>query len=83
MAGFRLGIAVLVAAAGGLATQVGRLGVHPSEPGGGFGGRSHVRIAHVGRIDVDLESARSAGLRRTSCVGASPGTECFVASARH
>ena len=83
MAAFRLGVAMGVAAVGGWSGALANVGVHESTSGGAFGSSARVYIAHVGRIDVDLESARSIGLRRMPCVGAPLGTECFVASARH
>jgi len=43
-----------------------------------FGGPAPVRIAHVGRIDVDLEPAGTAGLHRVACAGAGGSTACFV-----
>jgi hypothetical protein len=44
-----------------------------------FGGSQPVRIAHVGRIDVDLEHSSSAGLRRVPCAGGETASTCFVA----
>ena len=42
-----------------------------------FGGSRAVRIAHVGRLEVDV--APGAGvLRRIPCVGAPAGTACYV-----
>lgn len=82
MAVLRVGVATAVAAVGGWAVALGTVGVHAPQSGGVFGSSARVHIAHVGRIDVDLESALSTGLLRTPCTGAPPGTECFVASAR-
>ncbi len=50
----------------------------PTGVGTPFGGTVPVHIAHVGRIDRDLEPPGSAGLRRVTCVGAA-GSACFVA----
>jgi hypothetical protein len=83
VAAFRVGVATAVAAVGGWAASLGHLGVHEQSHGGTFGSSARVHIAHVGRIDVDLESTRSTGLRRAPCVGAAYGTRCFVASAPH
>lgn len=47
-------------------------------PTSGFGGSTAVHILHVGRIEVDLGPAGSAGLRRVTCAGAPIGTDCFV-----
>lgn len=76
MAVIRLGMAVIVAAAASLATALhsGR----PTVPASPFGGSSPVHIAHVGRIDVDLEPPRLGNLQRVECSGADPGTACFV-----
>jgi hypothetical protein len=44
-----------------------------------FGGSVHVLVARPGRIDVDLGSASSVGLRRVRCSGPAAGsTACFV-----
>ena len=80
MAGIRLGVAVIMAAAGGLAAAMGSLGVRSSGSGGAFGGSAPVHIAHVGRIEVDLGSAAAGGLRRIACAGAASATVCYVAS---
>ena len=79
MAGFLLSGAVAVAAAAvALAGQA--LRPQPaSVPVSAFGGSVPVHIAHVGRIDVDLESAGSQRLQRVTCSGLSgTGTACFV-----
>ena len=82
MAAFRLGAAMGIAAVGGWAAALGNVGVHDSRSGGAFGSSTRVHIAHIGRIDIDLESAGSTGLRRARCAGAPAGIACFVASAR-
>lgn len=43
-----------------------------------FGGPVAVHIAHVGRIEVDLESSSSAGLRKVRCASGLNGDSCFV-----
>jgi len=51
-------------------------GTHrPASP---FGGTTPIRIAHVGRIEVDLGPLGSSGLRRVTCAGAPFSTSCFV-----
>lgn len=79
MAGFLLSGAVAVAAAA-LALVGHALGTQPATvPVSAFGGSVPVHIAHVGRIDVDLESTGSQRLQRVSCSGLSgSGTACFV-----
>jgi len=55
------------------------LGAAPqTRPATPFGGSAPVRIAHVGRIDVDLESSGAAGLHRVACADAAGSTACFV-----
>ena len=44
-----------------------------------FGGSVPVHIAHIGRIEVDLQSSSSAGLRKVRCAGGPQGNSCFVA----
>ena len=79
MAGFLLSGAVAVAAAA-LALVGHALWPQPATvPASAFGGSVAVHIAHVGRIDVDLESAGPQRLQRVSCTGLSgTGTACFV-----
>jgi hypothetical protein len=49
---------------------------------GGFGASEAVHIMRVGQIEIDLEPAAAAGLRRVACAGPStPTTSCFVAAA--
>lgn len=44
-----------------------------------FGGPVAVRVAHVGRIDVDLEAGTGHALRRVACAGpAGRTTACYV-----
>ena len=43
-----------------------------------FGGPVAVHVAHVGRIDVDLEPGSIVGLQRVPCAGAAADS-CFVA----
>ncbi len=43
-----------------------------------FGGSAAVHIARVGRIEVNL-SSRAGVLLRVPCVGARPGTDCYLA----
>lgn len=51
----------------------------PSGPISNFGGPRPVRVAHVGRIEVDLERSNFAGLRHIRCAGIAPGlADCFV-----
>jgi hypothetical protein len=55
-------------------------GQAPSGPISNFGGPRPVRVAHVGRIEIDLERSGAAGLRRIRCAGIAPGlADCFVA----
>lgn len=44
-----------------------------------FGGSVPVHIAHVGHIEVDLESSGGAGLRKVRCAGGPAGSSCYVA----
>ena len=43
-----------------------------------FGGPVPVYVAHVGRIDVDLESGGAGRLLRVACDNATAGTACFL-----
>ena len=64
MAGFLLSGAVAIAAAA-LAIVGKAVGTQPATvPVSAFGGSVPVHIAHVGRIDVDLEAAGSQQLQR-------------------
>jgi len=71
---------VVAVVAGILAVAGGALGSQPvTGPVSAFGGPVPVHIAHVGRIDVDLEPAAANGLRRVRCAGTSDGTTvCYV-----
>lgn len=80
MLAVRLGLAVIMAAACGLAASLDRLGLPPAVSGGAFGGPVPVHIARVGHIEVDLEPAAPDALERTGCAGAPPGTTCFTDS---
>jgi hypothetical protein len=79
VAGFLLSGAVAVAAAA-LALAGKAAGTQPAAvPMSAFGGSVPVHIAHVGRIDVDLEPAGPQRLQRVTCSGLSgTGTACFV-----
>jgi len=44
-----------------------------------FGGPVPVRVAHIGRIDIDLARPGGGTLRRVHCVGATAASRCFVA----
>jgi hypothetical protein len=47
---------------------------------GRFGGTAKVQLAHIGKIEVDLEATSANGLRRVRCArAASASTACFVA----
>jgi hypothetical protein len=71
---------VAVIATAATAAASAPAGQAPSGPVSSFGGPGLVRIAHVGRIEVDLERSSFAGLRRIRCAGISPGlADCFVA----
>lgn len=83
MVGTLLG-SVFGMAAAALAASVALAGhtlVSTPDPGivSPFGGSMPVHIAHVGHIDVDLESSSSAGLRKVPCASGLHGIACFVA----
>lgn len=81
MVGTVIGMAAAAAAAV-IALAGHAFGTSPAAtvPVSPFGGSVPVHIAHVGRIDVDLATPGSAGLRRVSCAGAAAATTaCFVA----
>lgn len=65
-----------------LAVAGGVLGsARPQGPAGAFGALVPVRIAHVGRIEIDLRANDAGGLRRVSCArGSLATTSCFVVS---
>jgi hypothetical protein len=47
---------------------------------GPFGGAAKVQLAHIGKIEVDLEATSAKGLRRVRCArAASASAACFVA----
>jgi hypothetical protein len=79
----------LVAAAIGLAAALGAVPAaerarNASQPvrnqqSSPFGAAVPVRIARVGRIELDLEPAGTGDLRRIPCAGAPAGTSCSVA----
>jgi hypothetical protein len=72
--------AAAAAAAAAIALGGNVLGPAPrTGPATSFGGSAPVRIASVGRIDVDLEPTGAAGLHRVDCAGAGGSTACFVA----
>jgi hypothetical protein len=72
----RLGAAAVTAAIGLLAAGFhGGSHMTPVTP---FGGSTAVHIAHVGRIDVDIEPAATELLRRIRCGAARLGTACYV-----
>lgn len=77
MAGPLLSTAV-AAAAIALAGKVA--GAQPAlVPASPFGGSRPVTVAHVGRIEVDLEPAGAGRLERVSCAGISGrATGCYV-----
>jgi len=71
-AAFVAGISAAVAPAAGLSVGSG-------SSAAGFGASEAVHIAHVNRIEVDVEPASAAGLRRVVCALPSPPTtSCFV-----
>ena len=76
----RIGLATIAATVSMLAAAVqGRS--HAAMPVTSFGGSVPIRIAHIGRIDVDLDPTGHGSLLRVDCVGSpAVGTECFVAS---
>ena len=43
-----------------------------------FGGPVPVRLARIGRIDVDFRGSGGVALRRVRCAGATPASQCFV-----
>ena len=79
MQGALLKIALAAAATTAAASGSGES--HPGpRPPSLFGGPAAVHLAHVGRIETDLEPAGPLGLRRVACVGVSNRTTtCFVA----
>jgi len=74
-------LSAAVAVAAGALALVGKA-VGPAAapvPMSPFGGSVPVHIAHVGHIEVDLESSpASSRLDRVRCAGAARGTACFV-----
>lgn len=67
------------AVAASLALAGHTVGASPSPgPVSPFGGSVPVHIAHVGHIDVDLQSSSSAGLRKVRCAATQSGYSCFV-----
>ena len=77
-AGIIGGVCALVAAGAAFGGQL--LDPH-SDPGAitPFGGRVAVHIAHLGRIDVDMEAGTGRALRRVTCAGpAGRATACYV-----
>lgn len=76
--GLRGMAAVLGLAAVATGPSVGGSSSPARAPVSEFGGPVAVHIAHVGRIEVDLESDSTVGLRRVPCA-ATPADECFVA----
>lgn len=80
MLGPLLGSAAALAAAAVAFAGQGPESVPASRATSPFGGSALVHVAHVGRIEVDLQASETLGLRRVGCVGAaSPATACFVA----
>ncbi len=78
VAGIIGGVCALVAAGAAFGGQL--LDPH-SKPGAvtPFGGPAAVHIAHVGRIDVDMEAGIGRALRRVTCSGlAGRATACYV-----
>jgi len=71
--------AVVVTAGTAMASSVGVSSTPPqSEQTTSFGGPDPVRVTRVGRIEVDLEAAGAATLRRIRCAGVPASTACFV-----
>lgn len=73
----RLGLVALAAGAGLTVHAIPRTAPDPA-PINVFGSRHAVRIAHVGRIEVDLAAATRTRLHRVSCGQALPGTACYI-----
>jgi hypothetical protein len=80
MVGGVIGAAGLAAAAS-IAFAGHALSTSPAATGtvSPFGGSVPVRLAHVGRIELDLERAPAAGLRRVPCASGAATSACFVA----
>jgi hypothetical protein len=75
-------VAGVTAALGAVVALVG-----PAAPvagtAGPFGGAAKVQVAHIGKIEVDLEATSTEGLRRVPCGrAASASAACFVARPR-
>jgi hypothetical protein len=71
--------AALVGAISAVVAPTGGLFVGRGSPAARFGASEAVHIARVSRIEIDLEPAAAAGLRRVVCARPSPPTtSCFV-----
>ena len=71
--------AALVAAISAAVAPTGGLSIGRATSAAGFGASEAVHIARVGQIEVDLEPAAAAGLRRVACAAPSTRTtSCFV-----
>ena len=71
----------IAAAVGATAVMLAAHGMGGAGGGGGvtpFGGSTAVHIANVGNIEIDLGTGTGT-LARVRCVGAGPGTACYVA----
>lgn len=53
-----------------------------SSPVTPFGGSAPVLIAHIGRIEVDLQAANLSSLHRVPCIDAAAGSTCFIPASR-
>jgi hypothetical protein len=73
----RLGAAAVTAAAGLVAATLHGPPATPAPTP--FGGAAAVRIPHVGRIEIDLETGGVGRLQTVACAAAPVGTTCFVA----
>ena len=77
--------AAIIGGACALVAAGAAFGVHLLDPQSApgavtpFGGTVAMHIAHVGRIDVDMEAGTGRALRRVTCAGPSGRpTACYV-----